>query len=45
LSNGQGGFDWAGLPVVVALLGVRDVEALVNALLVIKLHRPPNEQD
>lgn len=41
LSNGRGGFDWAGLDSVAALLGVADIEDLINRLLVIKLHRPP----
>lgn len=44
LSNGQGGIDWAGLPFVVELLGISDVEALIHRLKVIKAHRPP-EQD
>jgi hypothetical protein len=38
----MGGFDWAGLPLVVALLGVQDVEALLNDLNTIKLHRKPD---
>jgi hypothetical protein len=42
LANGSGGIDWAGLQLVVALLGVADVEAFVDALLVIKTHRPPS---
>ena len=41
LTNGTGGLDWAGLPLVVAMLGVSDVEAFVDRLLVIKTHRPP----
>lgn len=41
LANGMGGIDWAGLEVVVAYLGVRDVESLVDRLQVIKLHKPP----
>ncbi len=36
----MGGIDWAGMPFVVDLLGVSDVEHLVDALLVIKLHKP-----
>ncbi|WKB52313.1 hypothetical protein [Eleftheria terrae] len=43
LSNGAGGIDWAGLPVVVELLGITDVEGLIHRLHVIKTHRPPNE--
>jgi len=42
LANGMGGLDWAGLPLVVDLLGIEDIEALVDALLVIKTHRPPD---
>lgn len=40
LSNGAGGIDWAGLGVVVELLGVADVERLVHDLQVIRHHRP-----
>lgn len=36
----MGGIDWAGLPFVVDLLGIADVEHLVDALLAIKLHKP-----
>lgn len=41
LANGSGGLDWGGLDFVAELLGVRDVEALVHRLGVIKLHKPP----
>ena len=44
LANGMGGLDWAGLPLVVALLGVDDVEAFVDRLLVIKTHKPPEDR-
>lgn len=37
LSNGMGAIDWAGLDVVVELLGIEDVEALIEALLCIRL--------
>jgi hypothetical protein len=40
LANGSGGLDWAGLPLIVELLGVSDVEALLTRLLVIKSHKP-----
>jgi hypothetical protein len=40
LADRNGSFDWGGLPFVAELLGIADVEALVDALLVIKLHRP-----
>ena len=43
LANGMGGIDWSGLPLVCALLSVRDVELLVERLLVIKTHRPPTQ--
>jgi hypothetical protein len=41
LHNGHGGIDWAGLPLIAAVLGVEDVEALIHRLLVIKTHKPP----
>lgn len=40
----MGGIDWSGLGVVVAYLGVRDVEALIHRMSVIKTHRPSKEQ-
>jgi len=41
LSNGQGGLDWAGLPLACAYLGVDgDPGALIDRLAVIKCHRP-----
>ncbi len=43
LENGMGGLDWTGLPVVAELLGITDLEALIDDLLVIKSHRPPKE--
>lgn len=43
LSNGMGGLDWAGLPLLAAYHGVRDVEGLLHRLLVIKGHRPPQD--
>lgn len=42
LTNGMGGIDWAGLPVAVAYLGVDDVEGLIDRLMVIKQHKPPD---
>ncbi len=44
LGNGMGGIDWAGLDVVIELLGVRDVDGLLQRLAVIKGHRPPQER-
>lgn len=43
LSNGMGGFDWAGLPTVVHLLGITDIEMLLHRLNTIKAHRPPKD--
>ena len=43
LANGMGGIDWAGLPVVCALLGVRDVEGLLYRIEVIQAHQPPED--
>lgn len=37
----MGGFDWTGLPYVVAHLGIRDVPLLIEQLYVIKTHKPP----
>lgn len=39
----MGGFDWAGLPMVLALLGITDVEMLLHRLNTIKAHRPPKD--
>jgi len=39
----MGGLDWAGLPLVVELLGIADVEHLIDALLAIKLHKGDDE--
>ena len=39
LQNGHGGFDWAGLPVVVELLGITDPAGLIHRLMVIKTHK------
>lgn len=40
LHNGVGGIDWAGLDLMVDVLGIDDVEDLVHRLRVIKNHRP-----
>lgn len=45
LSNGMGGLDWAGLPIVAAYLGISRVEPLLHALAVIKAHKPPRADD
>jgi hypothetical protein len=39
LATGMGGWDWQGLPVVVELLGVTDIEALIERLQTIKTYR------
>jgi hypothetical protein len=48
LANGAGGIDWAGLPLVVELLGIDDIADLMHGLVTIKLHKPrrpePGEQ-
>lgn len=40
LSNGTGSIDWAGLPMVAAVLGIDDLETLIRRLMTIKHHRP-----
>jgi hypothetical protein len=40
LSNGMGGIDYAGLPLVAAHLGVDDVDGLLVRFFVIKSRRP-----
>lgn len=45
LANGMGGIDWAGLPLACAWLGVRDVDALLQRLLLIKTHDPKRMLD
>lgn len=46
LSNGQGGLDWAGLPLVCAHLGMDgNPAALIDRLVVIKCHRPDQQTD
>lgn len=44
LGNGMGGIDWAGLPIVAELLGVTDPERLIEQLLVIRAHKPPQDK-
>jgi hypothetical protein len=43
LSNGHGGIEWSGLETVVAWLGIEDVDDLLQRLVTIKCHRPPDE--
>lgn len=40
LSNGMASIDWAGLPIVAAMFGIEDLEALITRLMTIKQHRP-----
>lgn len=40
MANGMGGIDWAGLPLLCGWLGVRDVEGLMQRLVVIRMHAP-----
>lgn len=39
--NLMGGIDWAGLPVVVEMLGIVDVGLLVEQLVLIREHQRP----
>lgn len=45
LTNGMGGLDWAGLPLLCAYHCVNDVEGLMHRLLVIKSHRKQDDAD
>lgn len=36
----MGGIDWAGVPLVFALLGVEDPEDVIHRMAVIKNYRP-----
>lgn len=45
LADGNGGLQWAGLPLVCGWLGVRDVEGLMQRLALIKLHRKDKTED
>lgn len=37
----MGGIDWAGLPYVVAFLGIRDPHLFIAQMLTFKTHEPP----
>ena len=41
LSNGHGGIDWAGLPMVCEHIGIDDIEGLMDRLEVIRSRKPP----
>ena len=40
----MGGIDWSGLPFLCGWLGVRDAEALMQRLVLIRMHRKPDER-
>jgi hypothetical protein len=40
----MGGVDWAALPLAVAHIGITDVAAVVERLLIVKTHKPPEQQ-
>lgn len=40
LANGMASIDWAGVPIVAAMLGIDDLETLIRRLMTIKHHRP-----
>lgn len=42
LADGHGGIHWAGLDLMVAWLGIDDVEGLLQRLLTIKGHSRPS---
>jgi len=44
IKNGQGGLDFAGLPLVCEWLGVGDVAGLLQRLVVIKTYRKPADR-
>lgn len=37
----MGGLDWQSLPLFASLHEVQDIGALIDRLMVIKLHKPP----
>lgn len=45
LSNGMGAIDWAGLPVVVEMLGIDDVEMLLERIQTIRSHRGSTDKE
>lgn len=44
LSNGMGGIDWAGLPLVAAYIGVTDMDAFMDALAVLLTHEREKQE-
>lgn len=43
LSTGMGGLDWSGLETMAAVYGIDDVEGLIERLVLIKNHQPPDK--
>ena len=43
LKNGQGGVDWAGLPMIAAWLGITDIDGLLERMAVILQHHRTRE--
>lgn len=43
LTDGNGGLNLAGLPLVAEWLGIADLDGLMTRLETIKGHRPPQE--
>ncbi len=41
----MGGIEWSGLDIVVAKLGITDVDDLIDRLHLIKTHSPPKPGD
>lgn len=45
VSDGTGSVDWAGVPIVAAMLGIEDLETFIRRLMTIKHHRPGESND
>lgn len=41
----MGGFDWSGLGLWAMKFGVEDIEGLMDRLMAIRVHRPPEEDE
>lgn len=41
LSNGMGGIDMSGLPLVCEWLGIADIDGLLMRMETIRMHKPP----
>lgn len=44
MANGMGGVDWSGLPFLCGWLGLQDVEAVMQRLVMIRMYRKPSER-